>query len=168
MKLKEQLKLCKTPFQKKCVNILMYIYWKDYETDVVIPSCDIKQEKNLYFKLWDETSSKDETLKSETFVEAPYKIWDFIIVRTYYAGVIYWKYMWRTEYWILLHDSRRLYYRNSKQWISLSELSIYWIKSDSKVTEPVNIELTDPTLCEILIPTKECKESIDNQPKYKA
>lgn len=51
MKLKEQLKLCKTPFQKKCVNILMHIYWKDYETDTVIPSCDIKQEKNLYFKL---------------------------------------------------------------------------------------------------------------------
>ena len=119
-------------------------------------------------QMMEHSINKEEFLKRETFVEAPYKIWDFIIVRTYYAGVIYWKYMWRTEYWILLHDSRRLYYRNSKQWISLSELSIYWIKSDSKVTEPVNIELTDPTLCEILIPTKECKESIDNQPKYKA
>ena len=125
-------------------------------------------EKILLKLLWDETSSKDETLKSETFVEAPYKVWDFIIVRTYCAGVIYGKYMWRTEHWMLLHESRRLYYRNCKQWISLSELSIHWIKSDSKVTEPVNIELIDPTISEILIPTKECKESIDNQPNYKA
>ena len=124
-------------------------------------------EKILLKLLWDENSSKDESLKSETpFVEAPYKVWDFIIVRSYYAGVIYWKYMWRTEHWILLHDSRRLYYRNSKQWISLSELSIHWIKSNSKVTEPVNIELTDPTVCEILIPTIKCKKSIDEQPNY--
>lgn len=101
-------------------------------------------------------------------LEAPYKIWDFIIIRSYYAGVLYGKYMWRTENWILLHQSRRLYYRNCKQWISLSELSIHWIKSDSKVTEPVDIELTDPTVSEILIPTKECKESIDKQPNYKA
>lgn len=126
-------------------------------------------EKILLKLLWDENSSKDNSLKSETpFVEAPYKVWDFIIVRTYYAGVIYWKYMWRTEHWMLLHESRRLYYWNGKKWVSLSELSIYWIKSDSKVTEPVNIELTDPTVCEILIPTVECKKSIDNQPNYKA
>lgn len=127
-------------------------------------------EKVLLKLLWDDDSnSKDETLKSETpYVEAPYKVWDFIIVRTYYAGVIYGKYMWRTEHWILLHQSRRLYYRNCKQWISLSELSIYWIKSDSKVTEPVDIELTDPTVSEIFIPTEECKKSIDKQPNYKA
>lgn len=124
-------------------------------------------EKILLKLLWDENSSKDESLKSETqFVEAPYKVWDFIIVGTYYSGAIYWKYMWRTEHWILLHESRKLYYWNSKRWFSLSELSIYWIKSDSKVTEPVNIELTDPTVSEILIPTKECKKSIDEQPNY--
>ena len=127
-------------------------------------------EKILLKLLWDDDSnSKDETSKSEIpYVKAPYKVWDFIIVRTYYAGVLYGKYMWRTEYWILLHQSRRLYYRNCKKWISLSELSIYWIKSDSKVTEPVDIELTDPTVSEILIPTKECKKSIDKQPNFKA
>ena len=126
-------------------------------------------EKILLKLLDDENSSKDQLSKDETqFIESSYKVWDFIIIRSYYAGVIYWKYMWRTENWILLHEARRLYYRNSKQWISLSELSIHWIKSDSKVTEPVNIELTDPTVCEILIPTEECKKSIDNQPNYKA
>lgn len=106
-------------------------------------------------------------LEKSDKVEAPYKVWDFIIVRCYYAGVLYGKYMWRTENWILLHQSRRLYYRNNKKGISLSELSIHWIKSDSKVTEPVDIELTDPTVSEILIPTEECKKSIDQQPIYK-
>ena len=125
--------------------------------------------EKILLKLLDENSSKEQSLKSETpLVETPYKVWDFIIVRSYYAWVIYGKYMWRTEHWMLLHESRRLYYWNCKQWISLSELSIHWIKSDSKVTEPVNIELTDPTVSEILIPTEECKKSINEQPNYKA
>lgn len=125
-------------------------------------------EKILLRLLDEDSTSKEKVEKKTLFLESPYKIWDFVIVRTYYAWVIYGKYMWRTEYWILLHQSRRLYYRNCKQWISLSELSVYWIKSDSKITEPVDIELTDPTVSEILIPTEECKKSIDKQPNYKA
>ena len=121
--------------------------------------------EKILLKLLD---TNEVTSEKSDKLEAPYKVWDFIIIRSYYAGVLYGKYMWRTENWILLHQSRRLYYRNCKQWISLSELSIYWIKSDSKVTEPVDIELTDPTVSEILIPTKECKESIDKQPNHKA
>lgn len=120
--------------------------------------------EKILLKLLDSNESTKET--NQKFVDTPYKVWDFIIVKTYYAGVLYWKYMWRTENWILLHQSRRLYYWKNKQWVSLSELSIHWIKSDSKITEPVDIELVDPTLCEILIPTAECKKSIDSQPNY--
>ena len=51
MKLIEQLERCKTPFQKKYLKILIHFYWEDYETDIIIPDCDVKDVKNLYLKL---------------------------------------------------------------------------------------------------------------------
>lgn len=122
-------------------------------------------EKLLLMLLWEE--NKETTFQNEKYEQAPYTIWDYVIIRSYYSGVMYWKYMWKSIEWgIILHESRRLWYRQSKQGISLSELSIYWIKKDSKVTEPVNIEITDPTVCEILKCTKECIRTIDEQPNY--
>lgn len=124
-------------------------------------------EKLLLMLLWEEEKTKITTFQNETPANAPHTIWDYVIVRSYYSGVMYWKYMWKSIEWgIVLHKSRRLWYRQSKQWVSLSELSIYGIKKDSKVTEPVDIEIIDPTVCEILKCSKECIESIDKQPNY--
>ena len=124
-------------------------------------------EKLLLMLLWEEEKTEITTFQNETPINAPYTIWDYVIVRSYYSGVIYGKYMWKSIEWgIILHESRRLWYRQSKQWVSLSELSIYGIKKDSKVTEPVDIEIIDPTVCEILKCSKECIESIDKQPNY--
>jgi len=107
---------------------------------------------------WNETQSEvNEWLHS---------IGDYVIVRSYYSGVIFWKYMGKTSQGILMHNSRRLRYRQSNKWISLSELSIHGVKKDSKITEPVNIEIVDPTICEILKCSEECIKSIESVPNY--
>lgn len=121
-------------------------------------------EKLLLMLLWEEDKTQVENKPTE---QTPYTIWDYVLVRSYYSWVIYGKYMGRSIEWgIILHESRRLYYWQAKSGISLSEVSIHGIKKDSKVTEPVDIEITDPTVCEILLCTKECIKTINAQPVY--
>ena len=124
-------------------------------------------EKLLLWLMDDKDMIDTNSEKVQSNIKNPeYSIGDYVIVRSYYSGVIYWKYMGRTEQGILMHEARRLRYRQSNKWISLSELSIHGVKKDSKITEPVNIEIIDPTVCEILKCSEECIESIAITPDY--
>lgn len=106
---------------------------------------------------WDTKELK----KEEATATNDFSIWDYVIVRSYYSGVIYGRYMWRSQDGIILHESRRLWRRESLSWITLSEVSIHWLKTTSKLTEPVNICITDTTVCEIIKVSNKCKDTID-------
>lgn len=99
--------------------------------------------------------------KEETTATNDFTIWDYVIVRSYYSGVIYGKYMWRSSDGIVLHESRRLWRWEAISGITLSEVAIHWLKNTSKVTEPANICITDTTVCEILKVTNTAKSTID-------
>lgn len=99
-------------------------------------------------------------------VNSPHKKWDYIIVRSYYSGVIYGKYIGRNDEWIILHDSRRLWYWKAKWWITLTAVAESWIDSSSKITAPINICITDTTVCEIIKCSDKCIKSMNEQPNY--
>lgn len=108
-----------------------------------------------------------EEVQATWTAKGDYQIGDYVILRSYYSGVIYWKYMGKdSDGYIVMHEARRLWYRQAKKWISLSEVALYGIKKDSKVTEPVNITVQDPTVCEIIKCSAEAIKTIDAQPNY--
>jgi len=81
-------------------------------------------------------------------------IWKYVILRCRNAGVHFGKLEYANNWVYRLSESRRLYrWRiKNKNWVSLSELSLYWLdKEYSKINETIQlIEITEREWWEII------------------
>ena len=91
----------------------------------------------------------------------------YAIIRTYSAGVWFGKVLKKESNEIILGEARRLYYwKTLNRGISLSEVSIYGLHSDSKVCEAVNKVWLSPV--EIIPCTEISIKNIKEQKNYVA
>lgn len=86
------------------------------------------------------------------------------IIRTYSAGVWYGKVEIKEKGEIILKNARRLYYWKTNGGISLSEVSLTGLHSDSKVQAPVKNVWLQPI--EIIPCTEDAIKSIEEKKNY--
>jgi hypothetical protein len=91
----------------------------------------------------------------------------YSIIRTYTAGVWFGKVLSKKDNEIILGEARRLYYwKTSNKGISLSEVAIHGLHSDSKVCEAVAKIWLQPI--EIIPCTDDAIKNIQGQKNYVA
>ena len=91
----------------------------------------------------------------------------YAIIRTYSAGVWFGKVLKKSGAEIILGEARRLYYwTTANKGISLSEVSIHGLSTDSKVCEAVDRIWLQPI--EIIPTTQKAEENIKGQKNYVA
>ena len=87
------------------------------------------------------------------------------IIRTFSAGVWYGTVLEKTSTECVIGEARRMYYwKNKDKGITLSNISISGIHSDSKIQPPV--EKVWLQQIELIPCTEECIETFDKQPNY--
>lgn len=91
----------------------------------------------------------------------------YVIIRTYSAGVWFGKVLIKEENEIILGEARRIYYwQTPNKGISLSEVALYGLHTDSKVCESLEKVWLQPV--EIIPCSNLSKESIKGQKNYVA
>lgn len=91
----------------------------------------------------------------------------YAIIRTYSAGVWFGKVLVKEQNEIILGEARRLYYWvTANKGISLSEVSIHGLSTNSKVCEALDKVWLQPV--EIIPCTDTAKENIKGQKNYVA
>jgi len=90
-----------------------------------------------------------------------------VIVRTYSAGVFFGKLIEKSGSEVIIADARRLYYwKTTNAGISLSEVAISGLHSDSKVCAPTSSHWLQAV--ELIPCSLESIKSIEGQDDYKA
>jgi len=126
-------------------------------------------EKNLIFKLLElalsndkENSTKQENKVQENSISL---IGEYVIIRTYSAGVWAGVLKEKVKNEVYLANARRLFYWSNIEGMSLSGISLNGIDSSkSKICAPVDIVWLEAI--EIIPCTDKAKKTIINQPIY--
>ncbi len=126
-------------------------------------------DKNLIFKLLElalsndkENSTKQENKVQENSISL---IGEYVIIRTYSAGVWAGVLKEKVKNEVYLANARRLYYWSNIEGMSLSGISLNGIDSSkSKICAPVDIVWLEAI--EIIPCTDKAKKTIINQPIY--
>lgn len=97
-----------------------------------------------------------------------YPIGQKILLRGYYAGVLFGELVSVKDGVYRMKNTRRLYYWKASKGITLEDVAIYWITDKSKVTSTVPLcDVTDQNIS-MLIPCSDMAiKSIESAPEYK-
>jgi hypothetical protein len=113
--------------------------------------------------LWIDGVEKGTDKKEDNILWSEF-IWKYVILRGYDSWVHFGKLVSAKPWIYRLAESRRIYrWRvKDKKWISLSELSLYWLDNEyTKICTTLNlIEITDSRISEIIPCSDEAIENI--------
>ena len=109
-----------------------------------------------------DSDNKRDSEKSESVF-----IWKYVILRCRNAWVHFWK-LEHAKGWVYrLAESRRLYYWNNNQWVTLSETALFWLKDNSKICATLDlIEITEKEGAEIIPCVQIAIDSIKSKKDY--
>lgn len=116
-----------------------------------------------------------ETTESNTDIEISgvveeneqYPIWKKVILRGYDCGILFWTLVSVTKGVYRMKDMRRLWYWESKSWITLEDVANYWIAEWSKITSTISLcDVTDSRVSLLIPCSKEAIKTIESAPEY--